>query len=279
MTPPSDGPRKRLARDGAFVPALKELATAAIAKGELSEPRRRSKRSIALRQADANALADLGNVYLQQGRNDVALHNGCSGRSRSIRAFHGRTTRWRSRRLRKGVPEEAETYFREAIRQQPDLAEAHNNLGNLLAGRKEYAEAAHHFEKAIAIDPAYVAARHSYGVVLALMRVVSQSGGRAAKRSFGWRRSWRRRVSTSPTCWQRWGASMRRHVSSPSLRAATMRLYARLPSQACVRWAGRPVKRTACSGQRLRVIFEPHEKRRRVSAQGAVRTRTTSCSR
>ena len=33
---------------------------------------------------------------------------------------------------------------------QPDLAEAHNNLGNLLAGRKAYAEAAHHFETAIA---------------------------------------------------------------------------------------------------------------------------------
>ena len=33
-----------LARDGAFVPALKQLATAAIAKGELSEPRRPSKR-------------------------------------------------------------------------------------------------------------------------------------------------------------------------------------------------------------------------------------------
>ena len=36
---------------------------------------------------------------------------------------------------------------------QPDLAEAHNNLGNLLAGRKVYAEAAYHFEQAIASDP------------------------------------------------------------------------------------------------------------------------------
>jgi tetratricopeptide (TPR) repeat protein len=31
-------------------------------------------------------------------------------------------------------------------------------------------EAAHHFEKAIAHDPEYVEARHSYGVVLALMQ-------------------------------------------------------------------------------------------------------------
>ena len=64
----------------------------------------------------------------------------------------------------------AETHFREAIRMQPDLAEAHNNLGNLLAGRKAYAEAAHHFEQAIASNPNYVEARHSHGMVLALMR-------------------------------------------------------------------------------------------------------------
>ena len=68
----SDGPRKRLARDGAFVPALKQLATAAIAKGELSRAAQTLEKVIALREADANALADLGNVYLQQGRNDVA---------------------------------------------------------------------------------------------------------------------------------------------------------------------------------------------------------------
>ena len=58
---------------------------------------------------------------------------------------------------------------------QPDLAEAHNNLGNLLAGRKAYAEAAHHFEQAIASDPNYVEARHSYGVVLALMQSYPQA--------------------------------------------------------------------------------------------------------
>ena len=74
--------------------------------------------------------------------------------------------------LRKGASGAAETHFREAIRQQPDLAEAHNNLGNLLAGRKEYSEAAHHFEKAVAIDPNYVDARHSHGVLLALMKAI-----------------------------------------------------------------------------------------------------------
>ena len=70
--------------------------------------------------------------------------------------------------MRKGVAGAAESHFREAIRLQPDLAEAHNNLGNLLAGRHAYPEAAYHFEQAIASNPGYVEARHSYGVTLAL---------------------------------------------------------------------------------------------------------------
>ncbi len=61
-------------------------------------------------------------------------------------------------------------HFRESIRHQPDLAEAHNNLGNLLASRKMYAEAGHHFEKALGGNPDDAAVRHSYGLVLALMR-------------------------------------------------------------------------------------------------------------
>src|SRR5262249_6792194 len=62
----------------------------------------------------------------------------------------------------------AERYFREALRHQPELAEAHNNLGNLLAGRRSYGEAMYHFERALASNPQYVEARHSYGLTLAL---------------------------------------------------------------------------------------------------------------
>lgn len=158
-----------LARNSAFVPALKQMATAAMAKGVLSTASKTLEKVTALRKADANALADLGNVYLQQGRNDLAY-------ATAQRALELDPSLPRAHNtialaaLRKGGPEEAEAHFREAIRQQPDLAEAHNNLGNLLASRTNYPEAAHHFEKAIAIDPAYVAARHSHGVVLAVMK-------------------------------------------------------------------------------------------------------------
>ena len=42
--------------------------------------------------------------------------------------------------LAKGDAKTAETSFRTAIRHQPDLAEAQNNLGNLLAGSETLAE-------------------------------------------------------------------------------------------------------------------------------------------
>ena len=61
----------------------------------------------------------------------------------------------------KGLDDAGERHLRAAIRAQPDLAEAHNNLGNLLAARKAYGEAGYHFERAIQSNPTYVAARHS----------------------------------------------------------------------------------------------------------------------
>ena len=161
--------REALRRDAGFVPALKELAAAATAKGNLPEAWEALERAVALRPNDANAFADLGNVYLRQGRLDEAQQN--LQRALALDpAMPLANNMMGLAALRKGRADVAETHLREAIRHQPDLAEAHNNLGNLLAGRKAYADAAHHFEKAVAGNPAYVEARHSHGVVLALMQ-------------------------------------------------------------------------------------------------------------
>ena len=94
----------------------------------------------------------------------------CDARSRLMLTCHRRTTLWALRRLREATRLQAEKYFRAALRVQPDLAEAQNNLATLLAGRRAYREAAYHFEKAIRSAPAYVEARHGYGLVLALMQ-------------------------------------------------------------------------------------------------------------
>ena len=159
--------REALRHDASFVPALKELATAATAKGDMTEAAGALEQAVGLRPTDGNALADLGGVYLRQGRVDDAQKalQRALALDPTLPLAHntmGLTA------LRKGIAGEADAHFREAIRLQPDFAEAHNNLGNLLAGGHAYAEAAHHFEKAIASNPRYVEARHSYGVTLAL---------------------------------------------------------------------------------------------------------------
>ena len=161
--------REALRRDANFVPALKELATAAMAGGNLADAAGALERAVELSPADANAVADLGNVYLRQDRRDAA--QAAFQRALALEPAMPRTHNMAGlAALKNGSAELAETHLREAIRLQPDLREAHNNLGNLLAGRKAYAEAGYHFEQALASDPNYVEAHHSYGVVLALMR-------------------------------------------------------------------------------------------------------------
>lgn len=161
--------REAVRRDPGFVPALKELGSAATISGRLSDAADALERAVALRPRDANAFADLGSVYLRQGRVDDAEKT----LQRALALDPGMplaNNMMGLAALQQGSVDSAEKYLREAIRLQPDLAEAHNNLGNLLAGRRSYPEAAHHFEKAVAQNPGYVAARHSHGVVLALMR-------------------------------------------------------------------------------------------------------------
>jgi tetratricopeptide (TPR) repeat protein len=161
--------REALRRDANFVPALKELAAAATAQGNLPEAAQALEKAVSLSPSDGKAFTDLGNVYLRQDRVDDAER--ALQRALALDpALPLANNMMGLAALQKGNVEAAETHLRETIRLQPDMAAAHNNLGNLLAGRKAYAEAAHHFEQAVAHDPRHVAARHSHGVVLALLK-------------------------------------------------------------------------------------------------------------
>jgi tetratricopeptide (TPR) repeat protein len=158
-----------LRHDGNFAAALKELAAAAAALGKWDRAADALQRAVAVHPDDTHALADLGNVYLQQHRGDQAMQT--LERALALDSNVPRASNTMGLALlATGDPDRAAHYFREAIRIQPDLAEAHNNLANLLAGRKALAEAAYHFEQALRSDPNYAAALHGYGLVLALMR-------------------------------------------------------------------------------------------------------------
>ena len=163
-----------LRHDGNFAAALKELAAAAAALGKWDRAADALQRAVAVHPDDTHALADLGNVYLQQHRGDEAMQT--LQRALALDANVPRASNTLGLALlATGDPDRAAHSFREAIRVQPDLAEAHNNLANLLAGRKALAEAAYHFEQALRSDPNYAAAHHGYGLVLGLM----QSNARA----------------------------------------------------------------------------------------------------
>ena len=157
-----------LRRNADFAPALKELAAAATLSGRLMEAARALERVAALEPRDADALADLGNVYLQLQRVGDAQSTLQKALALDPDLPRAHNTMGLAM-LNAGNADGAERSFRESLRHQPDLAEAHNNLGNLLASRKVYPEAAHHFEKALRSHPDDPAARHSYGLVLALM--------------------------------------------------------------------------------------------------------------
>jgi tetratricopeptide (TPR) repeat protein len=53
----------------------------------------------------------------------------------------------------RGDPAAAISFYRRAIAIDPDVAEAHNNLGVLLAGQGLYAEAAEQFRAAVRLRP------------------------------------------------------------------------------------------------------------------------------
>jgi predicted O-linked N-acetylglucosamine transferase (SPINDLY family) len=65
-----------------------------------------------------------------------------------------------------GEPAEAEAAYRRAIGLRPDFAEAHDHLGGLLHDQGRYPEAVHLFQEAIRLRPGWAAAHHHLGDAL-----------------------------------------------------------------------------------------------------------------
>jgi tetratricopeptide (TPR) repeat protein len=69
--------------------------------------------------------------------------------------------------LGQGDTTRAESAFRRALARNPDFAEAHNNLGNVLRGRKKWKAAEKAYRKALALAPDHPAILANLGHVLA----------------------------------------------------------------------------------------------------------------
>ena len=72
----------------------------------------------------------------------------------------------RGAELEEDAPEEAMAAYRRALELDPDLADAHVNLGRLLHERGEIAEAERHYRLALAARPDDTTAAYNLGVVL-----------------------------------------------------------------------------------------------------------------
>ena len=70
---------------------------------------------------------------------------------------------------RLGRLEEAATHLEQAVRIEPDRVEAHNNLGGVLLSLGRLATAAAHYRWAVQLDPDDIGARRNLGVVLRSM--------------------------------------------------------------------------------------------------------------
>jgi len=142
--------------------AGRELGAALADSGQLA----RAAQILEKFPRDAGALADLGNVYLQQGSLDQAelvLHQAIAI-DPGLAAAHNILGLVRAR---KGDQQGAEGAFREAVRVQPDLIEAQVNLGNLLASSGDLRQALFHLQVAVSGDPSNTEAHFDLAEALA----------------------------------------------------------------------------------------------------------------
>ena len=75
------------------------------------------------------------------------------------------------KQMKKGKFAKAQASFEAALKENPEMAEAHNNLGYSLRkqGSEKYDEALRHYDKAIELDPKLAEAYMYRGVLHALM--------------------------------------------------------------------------------------------------------------
>ena len=72
--------------------------------------------------------------------------------------------------LKQGRLDKAINYFSEALRLNPEFAEAHNNLGVVLARLGKFEDAGVHFREALRIKPGYVHAKNNLNKILMIQQ-------------------------------------------------------------------------------------------------------------
>lgn len=150
--------RETVRRDPASAVALQKLGTALRRSAAHSAAVSALKRATVLAPDRALTWHELGLVYRSLGRtaDAVAALREALNRDPELPEAHNNL----------GILELSEASFREAIRIKPDYADAHGNLANLLSGAGRFAEASHEFEMALRSRPGDAATRYNYAMLL-----------------------------------------------------------------------------------------------------------------
>lgn len=124
------------------------------------------QRAIGLAPSDGLLWQEIAQIYIEQGQTRLAMD--ALNRSAALDSTVPQTQQLLGTLWAKpdGDPARAEASFREAIRLQPDYAQAHTNLAVVLFQRDRIEEARYHFERAIYLRPNYALGHLNYGLML-----------------------------------------------------------------------------------------------------------------
>ena len=162
--------------DPAYADSWNNLGVVLAGTGRLTDAEAKLRHAIRLSPDFAKAYDNLGMLLQQQGRLNEALR--CY--EQSIKLDGGTPESLENFRNALMLAGDAESYiarfedelkqavqhYADTVRQHPEVAEAHNNLGNALKEQQRYEEAITHYKQALAIRPDYTAPLNNWGVVL-----------------------------------------------------------------------------------------------------------------
>ncbi len=154
--------REAIRRDPRFVPGLQKLGSALRRAKNYRESVQYLKRAAALAPDDANPWHELGLTYRAQGDRSAAIAalQKAIALDPDLPEAHNNL----------GILRLSDADFLEAIRIQPDYADAHSNLATLLAGKGEFAQARQHFETALRMRPEDAPTRYNFAMLLGQIR-------------------------------------------------------------------------------------------------------------
>ncbi len=129
------------------------LASAQSRAGVITEAEQTARRAVTLATSSGNEHMVLANILARQGKLQQALAYYQRAQSLKVRHPGFLLANWGLALHLAGRDEEAEGKLRQAIRTNPNLTQAHTNLGRVFIAQQKYIEACQTLTRAATLDP------------------------------------------------------------------------------------------------------------------------------